>query len=171
MPTAPPLNVTATRSVDLLSIDMTWLPPKLDEQRGPIMAYTVELQPVDKFQGKNPNCSTKTFSTTTTTNMSLSLTGLDPALGYFVRVRASTDNGTLLGPPSDCILFDFASGGSESSSAFGTTQIAAIVPSVAVGVIIVGLLIFFLIRRSARKQLSLMSNNPLYSDFSKYLSE
>jgi hypothetical protein len=45
------------------------------------------------------------------------------------------------------------------------------VPSVAVGVIFIGLLTFYLIRRSARKKLSLLANNPLYSDFSKYLSE
>ena len=82
VPSAPPQNVTVT-SVDPASLMVTWQPPPLIDQNGPIISYVVTYQRMGYADVMNVSVNGTHFA----------LTGLIPFVNYSVSLAAITTDG------------------------------------------------------------------------------
>ena len=140
--------------------------PDIEYQHGDIVGYNIGQQVVDRYQATTANCQLKPFDYTYTTNESIVLTNIDPSLGYFIQVSARTATVATFGPPSPCILLPVPP--SVPASSLSSAAIGGIAGGVS-AVLIIGLIVFLRNRRQVSAQLSMISNNPLYADLSRFL--
>ena len=83
VPSSPPQNVTVA-SVDPASLMVTWQPPPLIDQNGPIISYDISF--LNNADGDTRNV--------TIAGTEITITDLTPFVGYSVQVAASNTNGT-----------------------------------------------------------------------------
>ena len=82
-PSSPPQNVVVI-DVDPASLRVTWQPPPLIDQNGPLVGYTISYHRTDDFLN--------TQSLGTTGNETI-ISGLDPFVSYSVQMYARNDRG------------------------------------------------------------------------------
>ena len=83
VPSSPPQNVTVT-SVDPASLMVTWEPPPLIDQNGPIVSYAISIMSIEHRDIRN----------VTIVGTELTISDLIPFVNYSVQVAASNTNGT-----------------------------------------------------------------------------
>ena len=82
-PSSPPQNVMAT-GVDPASLRVTWQPPPLIDQNGPLNGYFISYHRTDDTQISGSMSAIGTEST---------ISGLDPFVNYSIQVTARNDRG------------------------------------------------------------------------------
>ena len=82
-PSSPPQNIMAT-DVDPASLMITWEPPSLEHQNGPISGYYVRIYLTDSFH----------YGYGTRVRTGVTLTNLIPFVSYVIQVAARNVNGT-----------------------------------------------------------------------------
>ena len=83
VPSSPPQNITVA-SVDPASLMVTWQPPPLIDQNGPIVSYAISIMSIEHRDIRN----------VTIVGTELTISDLIPFVNYSVQVAASNTNGT-----------------------------------------------------------------------------
>ena len=83
VPSSPPQNVTVA-SIDPASLKVTWRPPPLIDQNGPIVSYAISIMSIEHGDIRN----------VTIVGTELTISDLIPFVNYSVQVAASNTNGT-----------------------------------------------------------------------------
>ena len=83
VPSSPPQNVIVA-SVDPASLMVTWQPPPLIDQNGPIVSYNISIMSIAHGDIRN----------VTIVGTELTISDLIPFVNYSVQLAASNSNGT-----------------------------------------------------------------------------
>jgi len=100
-PSGSPIDIHISVSVDVLepSAYVSWNPPPVDQQNGPIIQYSIQLTRLDNDEAFDYD----------TDQLYATLSSLVPNSVYSVMVRARTTAG--YGPASEVHLFNTRTGG------------------------------------------------------------